>query len=118
LPPIQRGEKKDRSEKSLQTSAQWWEEKLVEDYRDYRWRQLMEPMCDKMQSWKAGEFTHADMDQALEECHQQVCELCNILNQRKDGLVMLIQWLDREWFEAWAKEHRPPPDARLASPPE
>jgi hypothetical protein len=101
------------SERSTQSPAQQWEDKLVEDYRDYRWRQLMEPMCDKMQQWKAGELTHADMDRALEACHQQVCELRNILTQRKDRLVMLIQWLDRDWFEAWMKDYSPPPGARV-----
>jgi len=106
----------DRNEQSTQTAAQRWQAKLIEDYRDYRWRQLMEPMCDKMQKWKAGEFTHTDMDQALEECHQRVCELRNIINQREDRLVMLIQMLDREWFETWMGEHSPPPGARLVSP--
>ena len=107
-----------RSESSPETPAQWWEEKLVDDYRDYRWRQLMEPMCDKMRKWKAGELTHDEMDRALEECHRQVCELRNILTQRRDRLVMLIQWLDREWFEAWVKHYSPPPGTRLAHPPE
>ena len=74
----------DRMTESSQESAQWWEEKLVDDYRNYRWGELMEPVCEKMQKWKAGEFTHEEMDQALEECHQQVCELRNLLNQRQD----------------------------------
>lgn len=108
----------DRSEKSPQTFAQWWEEKLVEDYRNYRWHQLMEPMCNKMERWKAGELTYAEMDQALEECHQQICELRNVLKQRTDRLVTLIQWLDREWFEEWVKNYSPPPSARRVPPSE
>ena len=106
----------DRSEESAQGTTQWWEERLIDDYRDYRWRQLMEPMCDKMQQWKAGELTHADMDQALEACHQQACEVRSLLNQREDRVVMLIQWLDREWFEEWVKRHSPPRGARLVPP--
>ncbi len=108
----------DQNEKSPRTSAQWWEEKLVEDYRHYRWQRLMDPMCDKMEKWRAGELTYAEMDQALEECHRQACELRNILNQREDRLVTLIQWLDREWFEEWVKSYSPPPGARLVPPPE
>lgn len=108
----------DHSEKSPQTSVQRWEEKLVDDYRNYRWRQLMEPMCDKMERWRAGELTYAEMDQALEECHGRACEVRNVLTQRTDRLVTLIQWLDREWFEEWVKNYSPPPGARLAPPVE
>lgn len=107
-----------RSERSVQTPAQQWEDRLVDDYRNHRWRRLMEPMCDKMEKWRAGELTYSDMDQALEECHQQACELRNILIQRKDRLVTLIQYLDREWFEAWVKDYSPPPGARVVPQPE
>lgn len=96
-----------------QDRVQSWEEKLVADYYDYRWQQLMEPMCDKMQLWKAGQLTYTEMDRALEECHQKVCEARNILSQRQDRLVLLIQYLDREWFKKWVQKHTPPPGARL-----
>ena len=98
--------------------AQQWEERLVSDYYDHRWRTLMEPLCDKMQLWKAGKLSHADMDQTLERVHNQICELRNVLSQRHDRLVLLIQWLDREWFTEWVKEYSPPPGARLAPPTE
>jgi 16S rRNA C967 or C1407 C5-methylase (RsmB/RsmF family) len=32
------------------SSPKWWEEKLVADYREHRWRQLMEPMCRKLEN--------------------------------------------------------------------
>ncbi len=97
-------------------SAQWWEEKLVNDYRNYRWSQLMEPICEKMRLWKEGKISYAEMDEAIETCHHHLCEVRNLLNQRQDRLVMLIQWLDREWFMEWVKAHTPPPDVRLAPP--
>lgn len=99
--------------KSPQDHIQSWEEKLIADYYDYRWHQLMEPMCEKMQAWKAGRLTHADMGQALEECHQRVVETRNLLSQRHDRLVLLIQYADREWFLEWVKQHAPPPGARV-----
>lgn len=91
------------------SSPQWWEERLVTDYREYRWRQLMEPMCRRVEKWKAGELTPAEMEQAFEECYQKVTELRHILNQRSDRAALLIQVLDREWFEEWIREHTPPP---------
>jgi hypothetical protein len=90
-----------------------WEQTLVDDYCDYRWRQLMEPMCAKMEGWRAGTLTYADMDQALEECHRQVCDARTVLNQRRDRLVTLIQLIDREWFLGWIEEHSPPAEAKL-----
>lgn len=107
-----------RNRQPIGTSAERWEQALIEDYRDYRWRRLMEPMCEKMQRWKEGRLTHAEMDRAFEECHQQVCEIRSLFSQRQDRLVLLIQWLDREWFEQWIKSHSPPSGARLATFPD
>ncbi|MFQ6101801.1 MAG: hypothetical protein ACE5OS_11300 [Anaerolineae bacterium] len=101
---------------SEKNPAQQWEQALIDDYYNYRWQQLLEPLCDRMQRWKAGELTYADMDQILNEVHQQVCEIRSLITQRRDRLVMLIQWLDREWFENWVKSYSPPPDVRLVSP--
>ncbi len=105
-------------ERSEQNDAQWWEEKLVNDYRNYRWGQLMEPVCEKMKKWKEGTLSHAEMEETLEKCHREICEVRNLLNQRQDRLVMLIQWLDREWFKKWIESHTPPPNARLVPPME
>jgi len=93
------------------SSSQWWEERLVADYREYRWRQLLEPMCRRMEKWKAGELTSAEIEQAFEECYQKITELRHILNQRSDRAALLIQVLDREWFQEWIREHTPPPGA-------
>ena len=98
------------------SSVQRWEQKLIDDYYHYRWEYLLEPLCATSQRWKAGELTVADMAEALENVHEQVCELRNLFAQRDDRLVMLIQWLDREWFEAWIGNYSPPPGARLVSP--
>ena len=46
--------------------------------------------------------------EAFEECFQKICELRSILNQRPDRAVLLIQVLDREWFEEWIRKHTPP----------
>jgi len=102
-------------DKSSETTVQQWEQKLVEDYYNYRWEQLLEPLCATSERWKAGELTIPDMAQALNEVHGQVYELDKLFGQRDDRLVMLIQWLDREWFEAWLEAYSPPKGARLIS---
>jgi hypothetical protein len=106
----------DRGEKSPQVPVERWEQTLINDYYDHRWRRIIEPLCDELQRWKDGKASHADMDQVLETTHRQICEVRNLFDQRQDRLVLLIQWLDREWFEAWVRGHAPPKGARLAPP--
>ncbi len=92
-----------------------WEQALIDDYRDYRWKKALEPLCDKMQRWKEGEVSHEEMDQFMEQVHQQIWEMRNIFHQRRDRLVNLIQWWDREWFLKWVMEYTPPPGVTLLS---
>jgi hypothetical protein len=104
----------DHEERPDQNTPQWWEQQLTDDYRDYRWKQAIEPLCDHLQRWREGNLSHDEMDLVLEDIHQKTCEMRNLFSQRQDRLVMLVQWLDREWFKAWLAEHSPPKGARLA----
>jgi hypothetical protein len=93
-----------------------WEHDLADAYCSYRWHQLLEPLCGTFQAWKAGKLTHEEVDRALEEAYKNKCALNNLFCQRVDRVVNLIQWWDREWFEAWVEEHRPPSGVELAPP--
>ncbi len=107
-----------RHEKQHQTPEWQWEQALIDAYYDHRWRQLLEPLCETFQRWKAGELTHADVDRAMEEAYKEKCWISNLFAQRRDRTVALIQWWDREWFEAWVEKYRPPSGVRPVSPPE
>ena len=39
-------------------SPKSWEQAMTESYWDYRWRQIMEPLCETFRRWKAGELSH------------------------------------------------------------
>jgi hypothetical protein len=52
-----------------------------------------------MQLWRDGNLTHDAMEQTLEEVHQEVCAARLLFRQRKDRLVNLVQYWDRDWFE-------------------
>jgi len=106
----------NRAEKPRPTTAQRWEERMIADYYDYRWRDVIEPLCERLQRWKDGDLSHAEMEEVLEEVHRRVCEVRSLFGQRQDRLVMLIQWLDREWFQSWVTAHAPPEGVRLAPP--
>ena len=94
-----------------------WEQALIDDYHNYRWHRLMEPLCDKLQRWKAGQVSHEEMDQFMEEVYLQICEARNLFRQRRDRLVNLIQWWDREWFLEWIKGYSPPPGVEVLPGP-
>jgi hypothetical protein len=93
-----------------------WNQRMIDDYYDYRWHRLIDPLCDKMQLWKDGNLTHAEMEETLEETHQEICEVRILFRQRKDRLVNLIQHWDREWFQDWLKKHSPPHGAISTAP--
>jgi hypothetical protein len=82
-----------------------WDQRMISDYYDHRWHRLVDPLCEKMQLWKDGNLTHAEMQQTLEEVHQEICEVRCLFRQRKDRLVNLIQHWDRDWFDGWLRSH-------------
>jgi hypothetical protein len=104
------------SRKKHKTPEWQWEQSLIDDYYDHRWRQVLDPLYDKFQLWKTGELTHYDMDQAIHEAHKQNQELYTLFRESRRFLVGLIQW-DREWFESWVVDHPPLPGVELAPVP-
>jgi len=101
-----------RHEKDHQIPEWQWQQALIDAYYDYRWRQLLEPLCETFQHWKAGELTHVPVDRAIEEAYKEKCWINALFSQRQDRAVALIQSLDREWFETWVKEQHPPSGVR------
>ena len=98
-------------------SPKSWEEQLTEAYWDYRWRKIMEPLCETFQSWKAGELGHEDVNGAIDEAYKEKCLINNLVTYRADRAAAVIQWWDREWFLAWIEENRPPAHVQLQSVP-
>jgi hypothetical protein len=88
-----------------------WDQRLIDDYYDYRWHRLIDPLCDRMQLWKEGSLSHAEMERTLEEVHQEICEVRCLFRQRTDRLVNLIRHWDSDWFEAWLEKHTPSDEA-------
>jgi len=103
------------SRKKRRQTPEWqWEQALIDAYYDYRWHQVLDPLYEKFQRWKAGELTHADMDQAIHETHKKNQELYRLFTQKRSFLIGLIQ-LD-EWFDEWVANNPPPPGVRLVPP--
>ena len=102
------------SRKKRRETPEWkWEQALIDDYYDYRWRQVLNPLCEAFKRWEAGELEHGDMDQAIHETHKENQGLYSLFNESRSFLVGIAQW-DEEWFDAWVADHPPPPGVELA----
>lgn len=93
------------------TPEDQWEQALLDAYYDYRWREVLEPLYQKFQQWKAGELDHMDMDEAIHKTHKKTREVYIFFTQKRNLLVRLIEF-DEAWFQAWMKDN-PPPEGYL-----
>jgi len=92
-----------------------WEQKLIDDYYDYRYRQVLDPLYEQMRQWETGELRHYDIDRAIHATHKKNQELYSLFTNQRDFLVRLIQ-MDRDWFEPWLVEHPAPEGVALVWP--
>ena len=88
--------------------TQEWETALIEDYRVHRLERLLELVCEAVRLSNAGRLLPDAMDRFLEQVYQESCITRQISRQRRDRVVNLIQWWDREWFLEWVGTHRLP----------
>lgn len=89
-----------------QTSEYQWEQALLNDYDDYRWRQVLDPLYHKSQQWQAGELDHMDMDKAIHQTYKEPQEAYVFFIQNRDWSVRLIQ-LDEAWQQSDYVERLP-----------
>ncbi len=89
-----------------------WKQKMVRDYYDYRWTQLLEPLYRDFRLWKARKRTHAEMDQSLQAAHKQSQYLYQLFAQGHETLAEWIQ-MDHEWFDPWLAENPAPSGIQL-----
>ncbi len=95
------------AKKRTSTPEYQWEQALLDAYYDYRWHEVLDPLYNKFQRWKAGELEHDDMDHAIHQTHKETRQLYGIFLQKREVLVRAIQF-NREWFPAWVKDNPPP----------
>ena len=101
------------SHKKRRETPEWkWEQALIDDYCDYRWRRVLNSLYEKFKRWEAGELTHGDMDEAIHETHKENQHLFSLFSEGRSFLVGVIQW-DEEWFDGWMADHPPPEGIQL-----
>lgn len=90
-----------------QSTVRRWEQALIDEYNDHRWHEVLDPLYDKFQRWKAGELDHADIDKAIHQTHKLTQELYGVFTLKHEILVRSIQ-LNEDWFQSWLKDNPPP----------
>ena len=101
------------SGKKKRRTPEWeWEQSLIDDYYDYRWWQLLEPLYQKFQIWKRGQLDHEEVSLAIHKTNKATRALHTFFEERRDLLVSLIQ-LDKDWFGEWLKSHPAPRGMRI-----
>jgi hypothetical protein len=86
-----------------------WEQEMIDTFYDYQWHLVLDPLYEQFQQWKAGEVSHAEMDEAIHKTHKSCQQVYSLFTTKRDFLVSAIQF-NEEWFREWAKDH-PKPDA-------
>ncbi len=94
--------------KKCLSPQQQWEQQLVADYYDARYRELLDPLYEQFQRWKTSELSHDDIAEAIHKVHRENQKLYSFFTGRRDLLAFTIQRQDEEWFEKWVVDHPPP----------
>ena len=96
--------------KKRRDAPEWqWEQSLIDHYYDFRHRELLEPLYEQFQRWKAGDLSHADLHETIHHIHKQNQQLYSFFSNKRDFLTGAIQ-MDDEWFDVWIKDHPRPSD--------
>ena len=104
--------------KRRETPKRKWEQALIDNYYDYRWREVLDPLYEKFKRWEAGELEHWDMDRAIHETHKQNQTLYHLFAvEDRRSLVGLIQ-VNPAWFRAWVADNPPPSGIELVPYPD
>ncbi len=105
------------SKKHRRGTPQWeWEQALIDAYYDRRWHEVLDPLYEQFQRWKAGELHHDDMDKAIHETLKPRRSIWNYFTEKRTDVVDWIQF-DRDWFEPWLAAHPPPAGIELVPAP-
>jgi hypothetical protein len=84
-----------------------WEQELIDDFYDFQWHLVLDPLYEQFQRWKNGELSHQEMDEAIHKTHKECQEVYSLFNAKRDFLVRIIEF-NEDWFPNWVKAHPKP----------
>ncbi len=89
-----------------------WEQACFDAYYDYRNHQMLDPLYEKFQLWKAGQLQHDDLNLEIHKVHKENQGIYTLFAQGRATLLSIIQYTD--WYAEWIKDH-PMPEGPGAS---
>jgi hypothetical protein len=104
------------SRKRRRDTPQWvWEQALIDAYYDHRWHEVLDPLTETVERWKAGEVEHGDLARAALRIRKEVNRLDDLFTQKREYLDRLIEF-DSDWYVPWVTTHPRPSDGETAMP--
>jgi len=91
-----------------ESAAAQWEQEMIDAYMEHRWAQILSPLCEQLDRWKAGERNYDDIVEAIRAARKADDAVQGILEKDHEWLVKVIQ-LEEDWFLPWLANHPPPP---------
>jgi hypothetical protein len=89
------------------TPQRLWEDDLLDAYYDYCWREVFDPLYDKMQLWKEGKLDHDAINRAVHETHKETQRLY-MREISKRELLLVYARNTASFFQPWLAEHPAP----------
>jgi hypothetical protein len=84
-----------------------WECEMITAFHDEQWKELLDPLYEKFQAWKAGALSADDVNEALNKSYRDRRDLDRLFYEKHDWLARLIP-LNEDWYPRWVKNHPRP----------
>jgi len=85
-----------------------WEEELLGAFYDYRWHEVLDPLYNKMQLWKADQLDHEIILGDIERVQKELKEANQLLRFNRK-FVLSIVMATEDFFKPWIAGHPVPP---------
>jgi hypothetical protein len=103
------------SRKRRRDTPEWaWEQALIDDYHDFRWREALAPLVRAVHRWEEGIGDPEDVANAAERLTKPVETLDWVFSQKRDYLVRMILFHE-DWSRPWLATHPCPVPAITGS---
>ncbi len=84
-----------------------WESEMIAAFEDDQWNELLDPIYEKFQAWKAGSLSPDELNKALDHTYRERRDLDRLFYEKHDWLARVIP-LNEAWFTNWLKSHPKP----------
>lgn len=97
---------------SQKNVSRQYEQALIGAYYDSRMHEILDPLFDAFQQWKAGHLSHDELTELIHKVHRENQRAYSFFTQSRKTIVLCVK-MDNDWFDGWLRENPPPPGVEL-----